>query len=214
MKLKLFLLIGMMSVMLLGCTNAEAPETDKGATNKETESESQVTEETEKSEKSEVEFYYTHKVPGKSIVIDAPNYQNVELGYTELYIIHQSKFVFFSFEDEDYFDTITDLKHAHELSYNSFRRGVQNYNFNGPITILKEDYVTINGVDMYRYEGTIRAGYGDNKYDCYALGYSFIMDGVPCTVGGAVLEEAQSDELIQEIHDTVEAMIRTLRTER
>lgn len=210
MKFKLFLLIGLMSVMLLGCTKAEALENDRGSTNKETESELETTEETGESEKSEIEFYYTHKVPGKKIVIDAPNYQNIELGYTELYIIHESKYVSFTFSDAE--DDM-DLKDAHRIAYDKFLQNMDNYSF-GELTISKEEYVTINGVDMYRYEGTIKEGYGDNQYDCYALGYSFIMDGVPCTVGGAVLEEAQSDEVIKEIHDTVEAMIRTLRTER
>lgn len=207
MKFKLFLLIGLMSVMLLGCTKVEALENDKVSTNNETESESQIEEETEK---SEIEFYYTHKVPGENIVLDAPNYQNVELGYTELYIIHESKYVSIT---AGIAEDGMDLKRAHELAYDEFLLNIENYSF-GELTVTKEEYVTINGVDMYRYEGTIKEGYGDNKYDCYALGYSFIMDGVPCTVGGAVLEEAQSDELIKEIHDTVEAMIRTLRTER
>lgn len=210
MKLKLVLLIGMMSVMLLGCTKAEALESDKLFTNKETESESQITEEKEETEKSKIEFFYTHKAPGKEIVIDAPNYQNVELGATELYIIHDSRYVSFTFSD---LEETNDLKEAHRIAYDRFLQMVENYSF-GELTVIKEEYVTINGIDMYRYEGTIKEGYGDNKYDCYALGYSFIMDGVPCTVGGAVLEEAQSDELIKEIHDTVEAMIRTLRTER
>ena len=105
------------------------------------------------------------------------------------------------------------LKDAHRIAYDKFLQNMDNYSF-GELTITKEEYVTINGVDMYRYEGTVKEGYEGEKYDCYAIGYSFIMDGVPCTVGGAVIEEAQSEELIKEIHDTVEAMIRTLRSQR
>lgn len=210
MKLRLVLLIGLMSVMLLGCAKAEALENDSQSKNTEIESESDTNEETEEDEKPEIEFYYTHKVPGEDIVLDAPNYQNVELGFTELYIIHGSKYVSITAGvPEDGMD----LKKAHEVAYDEFLSNVSSYSF-GELTITTEEYVTINGVDMYRYEGTIKEGYGDSKYDCYALGYSFIMDGVPCTVGGAVIEEAQSEELIKEIHDTVEAMIRTLRSER
>lgn len=207
MKFRLILLIAMMSMMLLGCTKAEALENDKLPTNKETESELEMLEETEK---SDIEFKYTHKVPGKSIVIDAPNYQNVELGYTELYIIHNSRYVSFTYDKNA---NVEDLKGAHEAAYQKFVQNVDNYSF-GELTVTKEEYITINGIDMYRYEGTVKEGFGDNQYDCYALGYSFIMDGVPCTVGGAVIEEAQSEELIKEIHDTIEAMIRTLRSER
>lgn len=210
MKLRLVLIIGLMSVMLLGCGKAQALENDNVSKNTESEIESEMTEESEETEKSDIEFYYTHKVPGKAIVIDAPNYQNVELGYTELYIIHERKYVSFTYDKKSNAET---LKEAHEVAYQKFLQNVDNYSF-GELTVTKEEYVTINGIDMYRYEGTVKEGYEGEKYDCYALGYSFIMDGVPCTVGGAVIEEAQSEELIKEIHDTVEAMIRTLRSER
>lgn len=156
------------------------------------------------------ELINTHKVPGNNIVIDAPNYQNIELGYTELYIIHENKYVSITAgipEDE------MDLLKAHELAYNEFMLNMSNYNF-GELAVTNEEYVTINGIDMYRYEGTISVRNETESHDGYALGYSFIMDGVPCTVGGAVLEEAQSEETIKEIHDTVEAMILTLRSER
>lgn len=210
MKFRLLLLITMMSVMSLGCAKAEALENDKIVVNKEVKSESEKLEGTNESEKSDIEFYYTHKAPGKNIVIDAPNYQNVELGATELYIIHDSRYVSFTFSDVE---EATNLKEAHRIAYDRFLQMTENYSF-GELTVTKEEYVTINGIDMYRYEGTVKEGYEGEQYDCYALGYSFIMDGVPCTVGGAVIEEEQSEELIKEIHDTVEAMIRTLRSER
>ena len=209
-KILAIILLGCMVLSLVACGNNETLENDKIPTNKETESESEMSEETDESEECEIEFYYTHKAPGKNIVIDAPNYQNVELGATELYIIHDSRYVSFTFSDVE---VTNDLKEAHRIAYDRFLQMTENYNF-GELTITKEEYVTINGVDMYRYEGTVKEGYEGEKYDCYALGYSFIMDGVPCTVGGAVIEEAQSEELIKEIHDTVEAMIRTLRSQR
>lgn len=205
------ILLGCMALSLIGCGgNTDTPQNDKEPTNTKTETESEMTAESEESEKAQIDFYYTHKVPGKNIVIDAPNYQNVELGYTELYIIHESKYVAFTYNKLEQPETLED---AHKAAYDMFLLSVDNYSF-GELTVTKEEYVTIDGIDMYRYEGTIKEGYGDNKYDCYALGYSFIMDGVPCTVGGAVIEESQSEELIKEIHDTIEAMIRTLRSER
>ena len=35
--------------------------------------------------------FYTYKVPMKDIYIDAPNYQEIEQAYTELFIVHESK---------------------------------------------------------------------------------------------------------------------------
>lgn len=211
MKKIALILLACIGLLLVACgqTTEGGQDTNKDniSVNDETEKQSETIKE---DEESEIEWYYTHKVPGHEIVIDAPNYQNIELGYTELYIIHESKYVSVTAGiPEDGMD----LLRVHELAYSEFLLNINNYNF-GELTITDEEYVTINGIDMYRYEGTIAVQNETESHEGYAMGYSFIMDGVPCTVGGAVLEVEQSEETIKEIHDTVEAMIRTLRSER
>ena len=213
MKRKLILVIGM-SLLLLACGSTSTDDGEiKENTSNVAETQMDLEKETEaNSEDSvgKVELSNTHKVPGNDIVIDVPNYQNIELGYTELYIIHENKYVSITagIPEEG-----MDLLKAHELAYSEFLLNMNNYNF-GELTITSEEYVTINGIDMYRYEGTIAVQNETESHAGYALGYSFVMDGVPCTLGGAVLEVDQSEETIKEIKDTVEAMIRTLRSER
>lgn len=44
--------------------------------------------------------------------------------------------------------------------------------------------------------------------------YSFIMNGIPCNVIGSVIDKSQSPEMIAEMKATVEAMIKTVRSEQ
>ena len=80
--------------------------------------------------------------------------------------------------------------------------------------LTKEEIVTINDIEMYRYEGTMPYQEDGKSFVGYTVGYSFIMDGVPCTLVGSVTDPAQSDEYIKQVMDTVEAMIKTLRSQK
>ena len=89
------------------------------------------------------------------------------------------------------------------------------------LNVIKDSYVTINGIDMYQYEGTLRCSTDnfdlenpEKQREIYAKGYSFIMDGVPCTVIGGVLGEEQNQSDIDEVSEIIDAMIKTLRSEK
>ena len=95
----------------------------------------------------------------------------------------------------------------------SSKKNIQNYSYVNSLTVKNDSTETVNGVEVYKYEGTVNCG-KDTIYDAYVIGYSFIMDGVPCTITGSVIDQAQSQDMIDEIKATVEAMIKTLRSER
>ena len=52
-----------------------------------------------------------------------------------------------------------------------------------------------------------------NKYKPYAyvVGYTFIIDKIPCNITGVVTEKEQNEESIQEIKSLVDEMARTVR---
>ena len=176
-----------------------------------TESKNDETESTEKEEqKNSVDLSLTYKVPMKNVYVDAPNYQEIEEGYTELFIVHESKYVAIT---SDRKSTATSVKDAHEIAFNKFKTNMQNYEGGvNSIVIEKEETKQINGIEVYCFEGKINYG-KDNVYDGYAKGYAFIMDGVPCEIIGSVIDDGQSSALINEISTVVDAMIKTAREE-
>lgn len=158
---------------------------------------------------SKVELNSTYKVPMKNVYIDTPNYQEIEEGYTELFIVHESRYVAIT---SDRKATASNAKNAHDIAFSKFKTNMTNYEGGvNSISIESEKTETINGIEFYKFEGKINYG-TSTKHDGYAVGYSFILDGVPCEIIGSVFDEEQSTKLIKEIKTTVEAMAKTART--
>ncbi len=200
-----FFLAVMMVLTISACggKEASAPGTEKDAP-KTTETESPKTE-----EKNDL-LEWTYKVPLQKIYIDVPAYQEIEEGYTELFIIHDSRYVAVT---SAYDDTANSPREAHEFTAKKLILNMQNHSGGiNSINITKGKDVTINGIDMYMFEGTINYG-RDVKFDGYAKGYAFILDGIPCEIVGSVVDESQDQKLIDEIDEIITAMAKTVRSE-
>ncbi len=103
------------------------------------------------------------------------------------------------------------LEQAQKDVVDNYILEMQNYAKIKNLTIEKDEYVTINGIDMYKFEGKLNCTSEIGDYDLYTIGYKFIMDGIPCCVQGTVYNEDQPEEMINTTRDTVNAMIKTLR---
>lgn len=213
MKRLLSIIIAMfMMLTMVACGNqsdegGETPNVDNSQTQSRTEND---TTKDEPSNDNKVTLAYAYKVSGKNIVVDVPNYQEINKGFTQLYIMHGQKYVAITAAKNS---SATDLKTAHDDAFAKFKENIQNYSYVNSLTVKNDSTETVNGVEVYKYEGTVNCG-KDTIYDAYVIGYSFIMDGVPCTITGSVVDQAQSQDMIDEIKATVEAMIKTLRSER
>ncbi len=153
----------------------------------------------------------TYKIPMKDIYIDTPNWQEIEQGFTELFIIHESKYVAIT---EAFESAATDVKSAHNETFKEFILNMQNYEGGvNSINITNEKETTIGDLKTYYFEGTINYG-RDTIHDGYAIGYSFILGGTSYEIIGSVIDESQSAELIEEVSEVVNAMIKTVRTEK
>lgn len=151
----------------------------------------------------------TYKVPLKDIYVNAPAYQEIEQGFTELFIVHEQKYVAFTSNQGAVVNT---PKEAHEDVFSIMQICMRNYEGGlNYISITNDKETTVNGIDTYYFEGTINYG-KDNIHDGYAVGYAFIMDGVPCEIIGSVIDDEQSADTIQEIKDNVDAMMESVRT--
>lgn len=213
MKRLLSIIIAMfMMLTMVACGNqsdegGETPNVDNSQTQSQTEND---TTKDEPSNDNKITLAYAYKVSGKNIVVDVPNYQEINKGFTQLYIMHGQKYVAITAAKNS---SATDLETAHDDAFAKFKENIQNYSYVNSLTVKNDSTETVNGVEVYKYEGTMNCG-KDTIYDAYVIGYSFIMDGVPCTITGSVIDQAQSQDMIDEIKATVEAMIKTLRSER
>ena len=153
----------------------------------------------------------TYKVPLRNIYVDVPSYKELEKAYTELFIIHDSRYVSFT---SARLSKANSLKEAHKVAFEEMVPNMQNYagGING-INITKDEETTINGIDMYLFEGTINYG-TDTKFDGYAKGCAFVLDGIPCEIVGSVIDKSQSQALIDEISNIVDEMTQTVRSEK
>lgn len=150
-----------------------------------------------------------HHVPTFDIYIRVPNYHPKENGFTFLYSDNDD--IIISIEAL-ILDEGTTLEDAQKRNYEYYVVAMGNYAKIDKLTIEKDENVTINGIDMYKFEGKLNCHAETGNYDLYTIGYTFIMDGIPCCVQGTVYNEDQPEEMINTTRDTVNAMIKTLRS--
>ena len=79
------------------------------------------------------------------------------------------------------------------------------------VVAVNESVETINGIEMYRYEGYAEIELDKSMQEAYAIGYSFVLEGKACTVIGVVLELDQTEKMMDDMEKTVDMMIKTLR---
>lgn len=210
MKKTLTILIALtMLLSVSACGNSESQQPTDSTISSSQVSQTEGSSETV-AQSSNTKLSGTYKVPLKNIYVDVPNYQEIEQAFTELFIIHDSRYVSFTEADGS---EASSPKEAHKVAFKEMIPNMQNYEggING-ITITKDEETTINGIDMYLFEGTINYG-TDTKFDGYAKGCAFVLDGVPCEIVGSVIDKSQSQELIDEISEIVDEMIQTVRSE-
>lgn len=192
------LLIG--SVMLIGCgKEADVTVNESVAESVEVSSQSNANQ----SDKNEL--VNTHKVTGKQIFMDVPNYRVKEYGYVDAFVV-TGAYHFGVVHDEE---TVSDLKQAYELNSKKMIKSSKVEPFNS-FNIEEEAYVKINGFDMYKFKGKANIG-SIALSDIYMYGYTFIIDGCPVSVIGFVDADEQEQKYIDEITRVVDLVINTVR---
>lgn len=223
-RLTAIILTGVMLLGLTACSDGdkksgngagEPTEVDVKITDKAAETTKEA-EETEEEADDELFREWPHRIAGKSaegIFIDVPYWHEIGKGYTYLFILSGVEYVAVSW-DPDYRDddsVISSLSTVHEKTFEKFIAGVHNYTKVKGLTATTASTETINGVEVYRYEGVLNV---ENKAleEIYTIGYSFVFEGMPINVIGVILDEEQDQEMIDELRTIVDAMIPTIRT--
>lgn len=209
--MKKFTVIGLcvfMAVSLAACgknvensdkTNETVTETNVQDKNSTKEEASQTT----------VNLTKVYRVPvNKKIYVNVPDYQEIESGFTKLYVVGRQINIAITADD-----TIkeTALEQAHQAIFKDYVKNMQNYATIDELKIEKDSKGTVNGTEMYKFEGKLACHAETGNYELYTIGYSFVMDGIPCSIEGTVLDESQSEDMINQVRDTVNAMAQTVR---
>lgn len=79
------------------------------------------------------------------------------------------------------------------------------------ISATSKESVSFGDLDTVKIVGSVEDTYGRV---CHVYGYTFIIDDVPCFLVGFVFTEEQEQSMIDSINAEVDAMIKTVRTER
>lgn len=151
----------------------------------------------------------TYDVPTFDIYIDIPNYHPVQNGFIQLFSDNDDVII----DVESLWSTKgSTLDQAQKDVVNKYIQAMENYAKIDNLTVEKDENLTVNGIDMYKFEGKLNCHAETGNYSLYTIGYTFIMDGIPCCVQGTVYNDDQPEEMINTTRDTVNAMIKTLRS--
>lgn len=148
----------------------------------------------------------TYKVPLLDIYVDVPTYQQMEKGFTEIFIEHDVKFVAFTALRKQEAST---NEIAHSKTFEVFKDNIHNYCHISSFNFLTTKTETINEIDVYYYEGTLNCEENPNSY---IVGYSFVFENVPCNITGAVIAKEQKDTMKDEIKEVVFSMMKSVRS--
>ncbi len=168
--------------------------------------------EEKKEETEEEKLGQKVRFSGLSAYVDAPHHYFVtEEGLTMLAAKGDEMYIAVTSTG---FDKATTLTEAQEMILDTLKIDLRNYSVLSKLTIDQSKIESINGIETYRYEGSfISKAPNGSDYSAYTVGYSFLIDNIPCNITGLVTELSQSEEKIQEIRTLVDEMIYTVRIE-
>lgn len=148
----------------------------------------------------------TMKIPGKEIYFDTPELHYIESGYVHIYVENYDKYVAFVRAGNN--DVATSAKDVMNYTFQRFIDGVSNCDSLYELGEITEKNTTINGIDVYSFEGEIST---DNDLYEYIKGYTFVFEGLPCAIYGVVMDENQPQEDIDYISEVVDEMMKSVR---
>lgn len=152
----------------------------------------------------------TYKVPLQEIYVDTPAFNMIESGFSRLFMVNDEKYTTFTCLYEE---TGTNAKEAFKTTFDKLKENLFGYHQVNELNEVQESNANVNGIETYCIKGTVNCG-TENKYDAYIYGYSFVFGGYPCSIIGVVEDKAQAQEDIDNITEIVDAMMKSVRSER
>ena len=207
-----------LSIFLLSCGKNITVNADEGQvqTNTDDDVSEEISKDEDKQENVEqdsdsVEVELTNTLQTViDIYVNVPDFQHISLGYTQLYKVGGTKYIAVTTAARS---TAVSAKDAQPIAFESYKTAMDSNLLPNSMNITSDEELTVNDMEVYRFEGTLNCG-RDTLRDIYAVGYSFVVDEVPCMILGAVGDDAQSQDVIDEVTAIMDAMIYTVRDEK
>lgn len=140
--------------------------------------------------------------------MNVPNYQEIEIARSEFFVIGRDINIVVT---PNWKIQGTTVEQAHKDIFQDYKKNMQNYATIDELKVEKDSKLTINGIEMYKFEGKLACHAETGNYELYTIGYSFVMDGIPCSIEGTVLNKSQPQDMIDNVRDTINAMAQTVR---
>ncbi len=148
---------------------------------------------------------------GAELDVKAPAYHEVPHGLQNFHFGEILTIGYFQ-GDESYLKGIEKNEDIMDKLGETFFRGTERYiDDNGfdHFEFDKQEKVTINGIDMIRYEGNLVVkGYDSNKR--YVVAYVFLYNNTPNAIFGCVGDYKQPKEYIEEMRHNVDESVKTI----
>lgn len=157
---------------------------------------------------SNVNLTKIYNVPTYNIYMNVPNYQEIEIARSEFFVIGRDINIVVT---PNWKIQGTTVEQAHKDIFQDYKKNMQNYATIDELKVEKDSKLTINGIEMYKFEGKLACHAETGNYELYTIGYSFVMDGIPCSIEGTVLNKSQPQDMIDNVRDTINAMAQTVR---
>lgn len=197
---------------IVGCGKDAAPESSVIGTQSDTLETTMQAEynDTNIAASDDIEFFGTFEDPSYPVVFDYPVCRLTEEGYSRIFARNGYVVVYCKDAGDA---ALTDINT--QLT-DQFVKNAEDY-INGyfdSFSITSSEEKTVNGTDALMIDGALIGKYDDgNTISSPMHGYTFSKGGAICELLGIVNDEP-TDELVDEMTKTVDAMINTLRDER
>lgn len=170
-----------------------------------TETNSNITNETANFNNALTKIY---NVPTRNIYMNVPDYQRIESNRSQLFVIGRQINIAVT---ANWRIQGTTVEQAQEDIFRDYKENLHAWAPIDELKIEQDSKVTINGTEMYKFEGKLACHGEAGNYELYTIGYSFVMDGIPCSIEGTVLDKSQPQDMIDNVRDTINAMAQTVR---
>ena len=219
MKHTLFIL-GIMAILAAsGCESSEKKESK--ATEREMQTTLIMSDNTNSTDESILEdgiYNNPSKIPNRGVYVDfGKRVKDIEYSsvvyhtnHTDMVALHYNVRDMFSGNLDDVFDFLNNGSVFIDLMSYAYPEANFLDSKNYKIAASSKEKVTVAGIDAVRIVGSVDDANGRN---CYAYGYTFILDDTPVFLVGFVFSEEQDPETIESITEEVDAMMETVRTE-
>ena len=142
-----------------------------------------------------------NQIPNTDLIIGKPLLDQTEIGHSTIFNEGNNACIVFTYFQDDEADSI-------ETSFNSFLElafdNIEKQSLVKDLDDFATVHLNINNIDAIRFTKTF-------EDDTYIYGYSFVLNGHPCSILACVENSSKSELNVRSRRDTANEMLRSIR---